>query len=350
MSIKKWLDNARSLSLAQSVMPAALAVVLAIGQDGFRWWDALLAVLGVATAHLSMNLADDYFDYKVDVLGDRDKVTRNGLRAMMVKYPYLTDGSQTLRSTACAIASFAGVALLCGLAICLDRICPFAPAGQGVSFWGENGLWWIAAIVCSCAFLGIFYSAPPLKLAYRGLGEPVIGVIFGPLVMMGVYYASCAQMSLQVLMISIPVGLLVLNILFTHSFIDMEGDRQCNKMTLARLVGGVKANLLCSAIFIFVPFLMIVAAVLSGILSVWYLAVLLVLPRGIWLFYSLLEYSKGRLIEVEIPHRWLGNFGQWDKYRAAHIDWFMVRWLTARNLLSGFCLILAFVSLILYMV
>lgn len=347
MSLKKWLDNARSLSLAQSITPAVLAVVLALGQSGFHWYDALLAVLGVACAHLSLNLADDYFDYKVDVLGDRDKVVRKGFRAMMVKYPYLTDGSQTLRSTARAIASFALVALCFGVFICLDRALPFS-GQEPVYFWGENGLWWIPAIVLACAFLGVFYSAPPLKLAYRGLGEWVIGIIFGPLVMMGVYYASCAQMSLHVVLLSIPVGLLVLNILFTHSFIDMEGDKECNKMTFARLVGSVRGNLVCSALFIFVPFLLVIAGVCLKLLPAWYLFVLLVLPRGAWLFYSLVEFTKGRMMEVEKPHKWLGAMPSWDKYRAAHIDWFMVRWLGARNLLTGFCFILIIVSLALF--
>ncbi len=349
MALKKWLDNARSLALVQSVVPAVLAVTLALGQDGFRWYSALLAVLGVACAHLSLNLADDYFDYKVDMLGDRDKVTRQGLRAMTVKYPYLTDGSQTLKSTARAIASFAGVALLCGAVICLDRIFR-VPEGVTVSFWGENGLWWIAAVVLLCAFLGVFYSAPPLKLAYRGLGELVIGFIFGPLVMAGVYYASCGRMDWTVILLSVPVGLLVLNILFTHSFIDMAGDRQCNKMTFARLVGSTRGNLVFAALFIFLPFAMVVLGVCLGILSVWYLLVLLVLPRGVWLFWSLVEFTKGRLMEVEKPLPWLGPMPNWEMYRQYKIDWFMVRWLCARNLLSGFCTVLIIVSTVKFII
>ena len=46
----------------QSLMPAVLAVVLAIGAECFNIYLALLACLGVACAHLGMNLADDYFD------------------------------------------------------------------------------------------------------------------------------------------------------------------------------------------------------------------------------------------------------------------------------------------------
>lgn len=339
MSLKKWLFNARSIALAQSVMPALLAVALAWKCETFHFWDAILAVIGVACAHLAMNLSDDYFDYKADVLGDRDKVVRKGFRAMMHKYPYLTDGSESLKSTAKVIAAFVGVALACGLVIVLDRW------ENGI--WGEQGLWWIAAIVLACGFLGVFYSAPPIKLAYRGLGELVIGFIFGPLLMMGVYYASAGSMSWEVVLTSVPVGLLVLNILFTHSFIDMKGDEQCNKMTFARLLKTRGANLAASFIFIFLPFALLILGVCLGELAWLYLLVLLMLPRGIWLFHSLLEFSKGRMLEIEKKPFWMGVAPDWNKYREAGIEWFMARWLCARNLLVGFCLISIVVSIVL---
>ena len=179
MGLKKWLNNARSVSLMQSSMPALLAVVLAIGQPGFNLWLAILAVVGVMCAHLGMNLADDYFDYRADMLSDRDKVIRRGFRAMTEKYPYLTDGSVTSGGLLSAIFSFGGVAAFCGALIFLVRT-------LSNGFTGMCGSWWIVVVAVLTGFLGWFYSAPPLKLAYRGLGEPVIGVIFGPLLMRGV--------------------------------------------------------------------------------------------------------------------------------------------------------------------
>lgn len=327
--IKKWLQNGRSGSLVQSFMPAVLAVVLSLDVPGFNVWMALLAVLGVECAHLAMNIADDYFDYKVDMMGDRDRVIRKGFRAMTVKYPYLTDGSETLRSTLKAIIVFTAVAACCG----------------GIIFFFRNG-WTIPSIALATAFLGFFYSAPPFKLAYRGLGELVIGVIFGPLLMLGVYYAS-AHSVYGIIPISVPVGLLVTNILFTHSFIDLPGDAESNKMTFARLLGSDKANLAFSFILNFVPFIMVVAAVCMGSLHPAYLAVLLVLPRAAWLWKSLLDFSKGRMDVPEKAPAFLGNMGDWAKIRELGIDWFMMRWFTARNTLSGFCLLTMVVKIIL---
>ena len=330
-TVQYWFKNARYRSLAQSVMPAILAAVMASNNEGFVWWTALLAIVGVAMAHLAMNLADDWFDYRVDMLGDRDKVTRQGFRAMMVKYPYLSSGEQTLKSTALAIAAFLALALGCGLAI----------------WWKRDFNWSIPLIVALCGFLGTFYSAPPLKLAYRGLGELVIGIIFGPLLMSGVYVASCGSIDWGIVLTGIPVGMLVTDILFTHSFIDLKGDEASNKMTFARLLGSTGACLACSLILIFVPFLLVVLAVCTGYLHPAYLAVLVMLPRGVWLFRSLQLFCKGELMEVERPAWWLGSMPDWKGIRAAGIDWFMIRWLTARNLLSGFCFVFAAVAIIL---
>ena len=44
--VSRWLRNARSVSLAQSVLPAVLAVVLALGSPGFNILYSLLAVFG----------------------------------------------------------------------------------------------------------------------------------------------------------------------------------------------------------------------------------------------------------------------------------------------------------------
>lgn len=345
MKIGTWIKNGRSQALVQSFMPGVAAVALASGNEGFCWWMAILAVLGVECAHLALNIADDWFDYKVDMKGDRDRVIRKGFRAMTAKYPYLTDGSETLRSTAVAIAWFVVAALACGLAI-------FIPRTLEAGFSGPEGSWWIVAATGACAFLGAFYSAPPLKLAYRGLGELVIGIIFGPLLMCGVYYASCGKMDAGIVLISIPVGLLVTNILFTHSFIDMPSDTESHKMTFARVLGSQKACLVCSFILNLLPFALVGAGVCAGHLHPAYLAVFLALPRALWLCASLVRFTRRKPGEKDVPDMppaWLGPMmkDQWAGIREGGLDWFLMRWLCARNILSLFCLSMIAVALIL---
>ena len=327
----------------QSLMPAILAVVLAIGAEGFNLALAILSCLGVACAHLGMNLADDYFDYKADMLSDRDRVIRKGFRAMMVKYPYLTDGSETLRSLGRAIAAFIASALACGAVI-------FTVRSIQNGMFTPNGTWLILALTLCCAFLGVFYSAPPLKLAYRGFGELVIGFIFGPLLMMGVYYSTAGKIDMQLVMVSVPVGLLVLNILFTHSFIERKGDAESNKMTFALLLGSDKACMAVSLLINFLPYLMIALACLCGQLHYAYLAVFLVLPRSIWLCRSLYSFIRGDVDIIERPPRYMGNMMDWEGIKEASIGWFMGRWLASRNILSAFCAVISIVAIILLFV
>lgn len=332
--LSKWLKNARSIALLQSLLPSLLAVVFAISQKNFNIFAALLAVIGVEAAHLAMNLLDDYFDYKADMLSDRDRVIRKGFRAMMVKYPYLTDGSETPRTTKKAIGIFLAIASICAIAIFFIRL-------------EFNTIAWMVSIALLAAFLGWFYSAPPFKLAYRGLGELVIGVIFGPLLMSGVYVASSAVMDTQIVWISLPVGLLVVNILYTHSLIERESDKESNKMTFARLLG--KDNLAVTASYIFniLPFALIIAAVCLRFLHPAFLAVFVLLPTAIWLCRSLKGFVAGQTDVPKCPPKYLGNMGNWDEIRAAGVDWFMMRWLAARNLLASFCAIMIIVKIIL---
>ncbi len=342
-TIRQWIQNARPVSLAQSLLPAVLAVILAVSYPGFNLLMGVLAVVGVVFAHFAMNLADDYFDYRVDMLGARDRVIRKGFRAMTHKYPYLTDGSETPRSLMGAILCMLGLAAVLGLVIFLYRM-------HGNGFATPDGAWWIVVIAGVTGILGIFYSAPPLKLGYRGLGELVIGVIFGPLLMMGVFYSAAGCLSYEVIFLSIPVGLLVTNILYTHSFIDMAGDEASNKMTFARLLPGRRSRLACVWLINLLPFAIVVAGAVLGYIEPVYLAVILVIPRAIWLCRSLVDFADGKTGVPEIPPLILGNMKNWQKYRESGTDWFMMRWLAARNTLAAFCevLVIAKICLLIY--
>lgn len=330
--LKVWMQNARKASLAQSMLPAILAVVIAINEAEFNIFLAILAVLGVVSAHLGMNLADDFFDYKVNTAESRKELSRQGIRARIVKYPYLTSNESTLQDLKKAIVLFLLFAAIMGGIILTVRF-----------------NWLIVLIAFLTLFLGISYSGFPFKFSYIGLGELVIGIIFGPLLMMGVYIASANRLDYSVVLASIPVGLLVVNILFTHSFIDKKADESANKMTFARLLKTNKANLTASVLFNFIPYLIIVAGVVLKYLHPLYLLIFLVLPRSIWLIKSLFDFAKSENANVAKPPKYMGNMGNWEKFQIAGVDWFMARWLGARNILSLFCIVIIIINIILWL-
>jgi 1,4-dihydroxy-2-naphthoate octaprenyltransferase len=194
------------------------------------------------------------------------------------------------------------------------------------------------------AILGFSYSGGPLKFSYRGLGELLIGIMFGPLLMTGVYYAACGTFSWPVLFVSVPVGLLVANIVYTHAIMDYEPDKQVGKMTFAVLLGNKNYMLYTTFFILFLSFGSITAGVISGYLPAHYLLVFLTLPMAFSLFYLVKEFIRDPHCSFS-PRFWMGPMNDWEIYKTVGIEWFMIRWLLARNLLSFFCLIIILINL-----
>ena len=119
--IKKWLYNSRSFAAPQNLMPSILTVVMALGVSGFNIFLGLLAVICVCLVHLGGNLLDDYFDYQDELLEYRLGLREQGEKAFTDKYPYLKDGSTTVKQLKVAIAVFFGLAILGGLVIFIAR-------------------------------------------------------------------------------------------------------------------------------------------------------------------------------------------------------------------------------------
>jgi 1,4-dihydroxy-2-naphthoate octaprenyltransferase len=318
--IRVWYKNARPRALPQSVLPSVLAVCLSVAAPDFSWWLALLAVAGVAAAHLSLNLFDDYFDYRKNKTDYRDHMAHEGIRARIGKCTYLASGMATLRQLRTASICFLLLALVLGAVILYFR-------GTVILY-----------ITVAAALLGISYSAPPLRLSYHGLGEPVIGLIFGPLNMLGTYYASCGEIGGNVVLLSATAGLWVMNIVYVHSILDFIPDKKIGKRTLAVLLNHTTAMLTALFLILFAPYFFLTYGVLAGNLSPYYGFLLLTLPMAVALFYLMVEYVRHPERKFA-PKWWMGPMTDWQMIQRIGIDWFMIRWLLARNLLSLFCLI-----------
>lgn len=326
-----WINNARHIALPQSILPALLAFAMAGTHPDFSWWLGLVALFGIICAHLGMNLADDYFDYKVKSGENRNEMAAEGMRARIAKYPYLTSGQATVKQLAGAIVVFLLIASVCGAVI--------------LYFRGINILY----LALIAGFLGISYSGWPFRLCYHGYGELVIGLMFGPLLMIGMQYAAAGVFDATIVLVSVPVGLLVTNIVYSHSIMDAIPDEKVGKMTFARLLAKPKWMIFFSGIFNLVPFVIIAVGVTLGLLHWAYLSIFILLPMAIYLVDSLNQFVHHNTVDIHLKP-WMGPMGEFDKYREVGIDWFMLRWLIARNLVTFFCLILAVVNLILILI
>ena len=334
-----WLDNARKIALPQSLLPCITAIVLSIGEDGFFWPFILPVVLGVAAGHLGMNLADDYFDYRKGLPSGKIRsrlVAEGSVRARMEKCSYIQSGDASEKDLLRAVLCFLGFAAIMGLAVV---------AGQLIL----NG-WKSAAAVAACALaalvLGTQYSGGPLRLGYHGFGELVIGLMFGPLIMTGVHSALTGGIfRADLTILSIGVGCMVTDIVYVHSMMETSADRELGKFTFAHLLGGKRMQISALAVMTAVPFLCIAANVAFFGWSILYLAVFAVLPMSVSLIVSTWKFVNN-LPHDDVPRWWMGPMGNWDAYVAAGIDWFLFRWLMARNATTFYCLIVIVVFFI----
>ncbi|MDP2871655.1 MAG: prenyltransferase [Bacillota bacterium] len=205
-----WARASRAPFLTASLFSVALGAAVA-RWDGYAlsWGLLLLTMVGVAGAHLGVNLANDYAD---DLLGT-DAVNRyrspfNG-GAGLIQAGLVAPRSVLAASSACLItAALAGVWL---------------GAARGP----------VVLILMSLGFvLGVGYSADPLGLMRTGWGEAVAGLCCGPLVAFGSYFVLTGAVSASVLWPSLPCGLLVSAILVINEVPDYEADRSVNKDNL----------------------------------------------------------------------------------------------------------------------
>jgi 1,4-dihydroxy-2-naphthoate octaprenyltransferase len=90
-------------------------------------------------------------------------------------------------------------------------------------------------------FSSYFYVEPRLNLAGRGLGEFAVGLCFGPLSVCGAYFVQTRRFAVSPLVASLPLGLLIANVLFLNQFPDLEADRDVGKTHWVVRLGREKA-------------------------------------------------------------------------------------------------------------
>lgn len=297
------LENARWLALPQSIISAILAICLALNSNSFNIVFALLGLLGVVCAHLSANLLDDIFDYILGKVEIRNK-SRNG---RTIKCQHILDKSASLKDFIIWAINFGAIAV-----------------GIGIFFLIKLGLS-VLYFILAGGFLSIFYSAPPFKLSYRGLGELVIGVMFGPLLVCGMFLVSTGYISKEALLLSIATGLLATNIVYVHSMIDSNIDKACDKQTLATILKTKPKQIFALSLFTFIPY--IIGFMVSIKLGI---ALLLTLPIAIFLLITMKSDRRYKCLFRALPKN------SWKYIIKTGNEVFYTRWLLSRNFMAIF--------------
>ncbi|MFC2025115.1 prenyltransferase [Chloroflexota bacterium] len=265
MKLKIWFLETRPQFLLLSVVLAFLGTCVAWYDGAFHLGYALLAFLGLLLAHISVNVLNDYFDY------------RSGIDLETKRTPF-SGGSGILPSVLLTprqvfwlgIGSFL-LAMLIGVyfVMTLDRG------------------WLLLPLLLVAAVCILLYTPLILKSRWP---EWAPGVGLGILPVLGAYFVQADEYTWPVVIASIPSGILVHNLLLLNEFPDVEADRKAGRKTSPITMGKDKASIFYSVLTA-VVYLWIIGGVVAGVMPGFSLLGLLTLPLGIKAIRGSLQYQ-----------------------------------------------------------
>lgn len=221
--VSKWLVLTRAAVLPMTLTAGLVAGLLAVRQPQFSWGWYLLALVGILLAHVSNNLMNDLFDAGVGT------DTANYPRALYAPHPILS-GLVTRRT-------LAGAALAVNAVDLAILVVLTAARGWPILGFGVGGF-----------LLSAAYTAPPLRLKKRALGEPDVLVVWGPLMVGGTYFAATGRIPWQVILASVPYGLLCTAVLMGKHIDKIPWDAPDGTTTLPVLLGEGRARRVTQAL------------------------------------------------------------------------------------------------------
>lgn len=243
-----WRVADPKITLA-SVASMLVGIGAAAWQGPIAWGWLVLAVLGIFCVEAAKNASGEIFDWDSGAdqgVRDDERSPFSGGKRVIV------DHLLTRAETAIVAAGFYAIAIAVGLAVVILR---------------EPRVLWLGMIGVALAF---FYHAPPLRLAYRGLGELAVATAYGPVIATGMYLVQRQTLEASVVIASLPVGVAVGAFLWINEFPDARADAAAGKRTLVVRLGRPRAAKVF-ALIVSAAYLGVVALPLAG------------LPASLWL-------------------------------------------------------------------
>ena len=261
--LKSRVLAARPPFLLASVVPVLLGLSTAAHNAvPIHWLMACVTLIAAVLLHAAVNLFNDYYD----ALSGCDASNTSRV------FPF-TGGSRFIQNRVFSAQEIAvlGMAalllvLLCGIVLLWQLP---AAARPGLGLLGVTGV-----------LIGWAYSAPPLVLNSRGLGELSVTLGF-MLLVVGSDYVQRQSWSALPFLAGLPYALLVTNLLWINQFPDCEADRAVGKCHWVVRLGPDVARAVY-AVLVLVAYAGLLGLVLSGILPVLALLALLALPLSVW--------------------------------------------------------------------
>ena len=253
MKLKTLFLETRPNFLLLSLVLVFLGTSMAWFNGAFNLGYALLATVGLLLTHISVNVLNDYFDFRSGI----DLVTR--------RTPF-SGGSGILKAkllTPRQVFWLGFGAFLLAIPV-------------GIYFLVASGLALLPLLLVGAVCI-LFYTPFLLKIPgpewFAGLG-------MGTLPVLGAYFVQAGGYTFPAVMAAGPSGILVLNLLLLNEFPDIEADKTGSRRTLPIVLGAKKAGIVYSALTIGV-YGWIVGCAVSGLMPIYTLVSLATLPLAV---------------------------------------------------------------------
>ncbi len=262
--LKIWFLETRPQFLTLSIVLAFLGTAIAWHDGYFNLWHALLAGIGLVFTHASVNILNDYFDF------------RSGIDLSTRRTPF-SGGSGILPAGLLRPRQV----LWLGIVLLLLAV-PI-----GIYFVVIRG-WELLPLLVIAAFFIVMYSPYILK---RPWPEWVAGAGLGALPVLGMYFAQAGAYTYSVAVACIPSAFLVHNLLLLNELPDAEADTRASRQTLPIAIGKKQAAIFYSIVAIAV-YIWIIAWAAAGVMPIWTLLALLSLPLTIRAINGALHFNE----------------------------------------------------------
>jgi len=251
--VSRWLLITRASVFPMTLTSGAIGGFLAVSAPDANWLYFAVALLGLVLAHAANNMINDYFDLESGI--DSDEY----VRSQYAPHPILS-----------GMISKSGLLIAIAIVNLLDLgILLYLTEARG---------WVVAAFALMGLFVSIGYVAPPVQLKRRGLGEPGVALVWGPLMIGGTYYATTGTLEPWVLVVSLPYAILVTTVLIGKHIDKLDADADKGIHTLPVLLGRERSLFLNQQLMV-TYFVFVLSLVMVGSLGVWTLLTFLALPR-----------------------------------------------------------------------
>jgi 1,4-dihydroxy-2-naphthoate octaprenyltransferase len=201
--LRSWVWAIRPFSLPASVVPVLVGTALAFHDGHFEALQFALTLLGSVLVQIGTNLVDEYTDH-----------VKEG-----------SQGKLLAPHKVIALGLLSPQAVRAGAVLCFG-------VATGIGLYLVVVTNWLILLFCVASLLVAYsYSAGPMPLGKIGLGQPLVFVFMGLLMVVATYYVQTATLTSQAWVAALPVACLVTGILVVNDLRDIDEDRLTGKIT-----------------------------------------------------------------------------------------------------------------------